>query len=103
MVGQQSQFAGVSENLAGIIFRSQSEPFSGDTTNWLRTNKGFQAGQQQEISRRCGDMGFPLSFLWFADRLVCVYSVSDDYQSSQALVGIKNYGLDKGVSSLVSL
>lgn len=97
----------MSENLAGIMFRSQKlvsiEPFSGDTTNWLHTNKGFQAGQQQEISRRYGDMGFPLSFLWFADRLVCVYSVSDDYQSSQALVGIKNYGLDKGVSNLVSI
>lgn len=71
----------MSESLAQIIFRSQSEPFSGDTINWLHTKKGFQAVQQQEIRHKCGDMGFPLSFLWFADRLVCVYSISDDYQS----------------------
>lgn len=79
----------MSESLAGIIFRSNGEPFSGDATNWLRTNKGFQAGQQQEIRHRSGHMGLPLSFLWFVYRLVCVYSVSDDHQSSQALVGIK--------------
>lgn len=82
-VGQPSLFA--LRIWIRIILRSHSEPFHGDATLWLDSNKGLQAGG---ISCRRESPWAPLwHFYGFVETFVCVNYLFDDNLSLHTFVG----------------